>query len=125
TGPLRQELEARGHDVRGWVSRAQLSSLFRRAVALVLSPRWQEPFGIVGLEALALGVPVAAWRSGGIPEWHPGPLAEWGDVDGLAACIRSCAGTRASLPPGFDPDALMDRLHEVYGTVDTSARQIR
>ncbi len=31
--------------------------------------RWQEPFGLVGLEALAHGVPVIAFDRGGVREW--------------------------------------------------------
>jgi glycosyltransferase involved in cell wall biosynthesis len=36
---------------------------------LVLPARWQEPFGLVGLEALAQGIPVVAFDVGGIQEW--------------------------------------------------------
>lgn len=31
--------------------------------------RWQEPFGLVGLEAMAHGVPVIAFDRGGVREW--------------------------------------------------------
>ncbi len=33
--------------------------------------RWQEPFGLVGLEALAHGVPAVAFELGGVREWLP------------------------------------------------------
>jgi glycosyltransferase involved in cell wall biosynthesis len=76
--------------------------------------RWQEPFGIAGLEALTMGVPVAAWESGGVSEWHPGPLAAWGDVPGLARALHQAMGTRAVAPPGFDRRSVMRQLVEVY-----------
>jgi hypothetical protein len=62
-------------------------------------------------------VPVAAWDSGGVREWHPGDgLAPWGSVDGLARAIRELVGRRAQLPPAFERDARMARLHEVYAS---------
>jgi glycosyltransferase involved in cell wall biosynthesis len=115
TGPLRARLEADGFTVLGWLDRARLAGALRGARALLMPPRWQEPFGIAGLEALALGVPVVAWRSGGIAEWHPGPLVEWGDVAGLAAALRAAVGApRAQPPAGFEPGALLARLARVY-----------
>ena len=91
TGPLRREIEAEGVEVPGWLDRRRLSAAYRRAAVLVMPSRWQEPFGIVGLEALTLGTPVAAWDSGGVREWHPGGelLVPWGDVDGLARALHS------------------------------------
>lgn len=111
-GPAREVLSEA--EVLGWVPHAQMAGLYRRAAALVMTPRWQEPFGIAGLEALTLGTPVAAWESGGIADWHPGPLAKWGDVDAVAGRLRAIAGTRASVPRAFDRDLLMERLSSVY-----------
>lgn len=119
TGPLREWAASTGADVLGWVPRERMRAVYLRAAAVLMPPFWQEPFGIAGLEALTAGVPVAAWRSGGIPEWHPGDasLAEWGDVDGLASALRWCRGRRAATPAGFDRDTLMRRLEAVYERV--------
>ena len=114
-GPLRPDLERLGAQVLGWLDRGALASLYARARVVVMASRWQEPFGIVGLEALASGVPVAAWDSGGVREWHPGDgLVRWGDVPALARAIREQAGRRAAPPAGFDRESLMARLHAVY-----------
>ena len=114
-GPLRPELQRLGANVVGWVDRAGLAALLARARVLVMASRWQEPFGIAGLEALESGVPVAAWDSGGVREWHPGDgLAPWGDVPALARAIREQAGRRAARPTGFDRESLMARLDAVY-----------
>jgi glycosyltransferase involved in cell wall biosynthesis len=114
-GPLRPELERAGATVTGWVDRAGLGALFARAGALVLPSRWQEPFGIAGLEALTCGVPVAAWESGGVAEWHRGDgLVPWGDTDALGDALRRIFGTRAEAPDAFRPEPLMARLHAVY-----------
>ncbi len=115
TGSLRPELEAAGLAVRGWLDREQLARLFRRAQVLIMPSRWQEPFGIAGLEALHMGVPVAAWHSGGVAEWHPGPgLSAWGDTDQLAAGVRGLAGKRASAPAGFGRQRQMESLLGIY-----------
>ena len=116
TGPLRREIEAAGIEVLGWLDRRRLSATYRRAAVVVMPSRWQEPFGIVGLEALTLGTPVAAWDSGGVREWHPGGelLAPWGDVDGLARTIRVGPGRRVDPPRGFERDLLIRRMEAVY-----------
>jgi glycosyltransferase involved in cell wall biosynthesis len=123
TGPLRGELKSRaertpGLEVLGWVERDRLSGLYRRARALLLPPRWQEPFGIAGLEALRFGVPVVAWESGALGEWHPGPgLVRWGDVEGLARTLAEAVDRRAMLPPSFERDEAVGRLLAIYGRV--------
>ncbi len=116
TGPERQALEQAGAQVLGWLDRAQLAGALAAASVLVLPSRWQEPFGIAGLEALQHGLPVAAWDSGGVREWHPGGdgLVPWGDLDGLARALRRLAGTRAAAPAGFEREPLMARLAGVY-----------
>lgn len=119
TGPLRGELEASGARLLGWVPHARLSTLYRRARAVVMPSRWQEPFGIVGLESLTLGTPVAAWDSGGVAEWHPGGglLAPWGDVAALAEALGRAVDRTAEEPAGFGRGPLMDRLAAVYRSV--------
>ncbi len=54
---LARELRARGADVRGWVEKAELAELYRRAGALILPSRF-EGFGVPVLEAMASGTPV-------------------------------------------------------------------
>jgi len=123
TGPLRDEIERRARDtagrcieVLGWVDRPRLARLYRRARALLLPPRWQEPFGIAGIEAMRFGVPVVGWESGGVEEWHPGPgLVSWGDVDALAAALTEAVHRRVDLPPLFPRDEALGRLLLVYG----------
>jgi glycosyltransferase involved in cell wall biosynthesis len=54
------------------VSYEKISPLIRSADCLVqaslLTPRWQEQFGMAALEAMACGVPVITTATGGIPE---------------------------------------------------------
>ena len=123
TGPLRREIEAEGVNVLGWLDRRRLSAAYRRAAVVVMPSRWQEPFGIVGLEALTLGTPVAAWESGGVREWHPGGelLVPWGDVEGLARALRIGPGQRVETPGAFERDLLTRRLETLYAAHAASA----
>jgi glycosyltransferase involved in cell wall biosynthesis len=45
------------------------AGLLARAALVVVPSLWPEPFGLVGFEAAAQGVPVVAFDVGGIPEW--------------------------------------------------------
>lgn len=115
TGRMRNELERAGVEVVGWLGHDALSRLYRRAQVVLFPSRWQEPFGIVGLEAMTMGVPVAAYDSGGVRDWHRGRgLVPWGDVAALAGAARALAGARVDTPPGFEATALTQRLVEVY-----------
>jgi glycosyltransferase involved in cell wall biosynthesis len=126
TGPLRAELEAQAAaekvgpalEVLGWVERDRLSALYQRARAVLFPSRWQEPFGIVGIEALSFGVPVVGWESGGVGEWHPGPgLVRWGDTPALARALTKAVGRRLLLLPRFNRDESIGRLTALYARV--------
>jgi glycosyltransferase involved in cell wall biosynthesis len=120
TGRQRAELEQLGHRVLGWTDRGTLSSLYRGARAVLFPSRWQEPYGIVGLEALSFGTPVAAWESGGVAEWHPGGalLARWGDrADLTRALVAALELPDADRRPKLISDrrARMRQLLNCYG----------
>jgi glycosyltransferase involved in cell wall biosynthesis len=59
-----------GETVRflGEVAGARKRSLFSRASGLLMPIRWEEPFGMVMIEALACGTPVIAFAEGAAPE---------------------------------------------------------
>jgi glycosyltransferase involved in cell wall biosynthesis len=115
TGSARRHLEREGARVLGWQNRAALAELYGRARVIIMPSRWQEPFGIVGLEALSLETPVAAWTSGGVGEWHPDEnLPDWGDVDALTDSIRQAVDGSVSPSPRYAAPALMARLEDVY-----------
>jgi glycosyltransferase involved in cell wall biosynthesis len=52
----------------GEVSGARKYSLFSRAAGLLMPIRWEEPFGMVMIEALTCGTPVIAFAEGAAPE---------------------------------------------------------
>ena len=63
--------------------------------------RWQEPFGLVGLEAMAHGVPVIAFDTGGVREWllefENGIVVPEKKVVAAAGILGGLAGNREVL----------------------------
>lgn len=51
----------------GWVK--DPGEYYKKADIVVLPSRWQEPFGLAGVEAFSYGIPVIACDVGGIHEW--------------------------------------------------------
>lgn len=100
-GPERKALEARGTKAQftGWISQQALCEL--NAGVLVMPSLWPEPFGLAGLE---LGLPVAAFPVGGIPEWLRdgvnGHLASSLTPGALARAIAACVQDHARLQAG-------------------------
>lgn len=83
-------------ELLGWLDGEELARLYRRSDLLVLPSLWPEPFGLVGLEAGLHGLPVAAFRVGGIGDWlaegENGALAP-GDpptIEGLVDAVVRC-----------------------------------
>lgn len=78
-------------DFLGSRTRAEVDDLYGRALVVAVSSVWPEPWGLVGPEAMAHGIPVVAFRVGGIPEWlndgETGFLVEPKDVDTMATRI--------------------------------------
>ena len=78
--------------VKGWLNRARVLCV----PSLTIETGECEAFGLAFLEAQAMGVPVASYASGGIPEavahGSTGLLAREGDCAGLAADIAELLG---------------------------------
>lgn len=83
----------------GRLSAGQLEALLPRCEVVAFPSTWDEPFGLVGIEAMAHQRPVAAFDVGGVREWlvdgTTGLLAPRGDADRLAAAILRLCEDRA------------------------------
>lgn len=56
------------HSPEGNLSLQERVTLYQGAKALLLPVHWEEPFGIVMIEAMSCGVPVIAYNKGAVPE---------------------------------------------------------
>ena len=104
-GPQRAAWEQRASDRRvpcsstGWLNGDERWAALRQATLLALPSTWPEPFGLVGLEAAALGIPAVAFDVGGVREWlRPGvngylapanPPRASGFADALVAALSN------------------------------------
>jgi glycosyltransferase involved in cell wall biosynthesis len=96
-GTCRAEIEAINPNAKflGWLDRDGVAAQMRSARALVVPSLWYETFGIVVLEAAALGIP-AIVPTGTVPgdlveHGVTGLQFERGNVDDLAAQLTKCS----------------------------------
>lgn len=95
-----------GADVRliGELDRAELARLIGSSACALVTPVWDEPFGLVVPEALTCGTPVAAFHSGGVAETAERAFgietAPVGDVAALADVVDRLI-RRARADPGY------------------------
>ena len=78
----------------GHLSQNDLNSYLNSANLSICTPCWEEPYGLVAIESLASGTPVAAFNRGAIKEIlneKSGALAEPDDVDSLSIAIKEAA----------------------------------
>jgi len=112
----------------GALTREQVAEAMAQADAFVLSSRY-ETFGVVIIEALAMGRPVVATRCGGpesIVRRQDGLLVSPGDGDGLSDAMRrlregygqyQAEEIRAACTARFGEQAVSARLTEAYTKV--------
>jgi glycosyltransferase involved in cell wall biosynthesis len=92
------ELRAAGVEVTGWLDDARLDALMRGA-DVVVHPSLYEGFGLVVLEAMARGVPVAAADATALPATcgDAAELFDPLDPDAIAAAVLRARVRRAEL----------------------------
>ena len=106
----------------GHLDHRTLSRLLGAASVAVVTPAWDEPYGLVASEALACGTPVAAVARGALPEIVDdgvGALAAPGDEEGLAEAIRrartrSRMAARRRVERLFSVERMVDAYERVY-----------
>ncbi len=90
---LAQELGVAGRVIfRGWLGPGELAQELADASVVAMPSVWPEPFGLVGIEALAAGRPVVASSTGGVHDWLQdgvnGLSVRPGDAPALARALN-------------------------------------
>jgi glycosyltransferase involved in cell wall biosynthesis len=115
----------------GHLDHRALARLVGTSRVALMTPAWEEPFGLAAAEAVATGTPVAAFARGGLldiigPE--AGSLARPGDVGDLARALRSAAAlpraqVRAFAERTLGIDAMGRRYEAWYERVADEAAE--
>ncbi len=120
---------------RGWLGPEQLAGELAEASVVALPSLWPEPFGLVGIEALAAGRPVVASLTGGVGDWLQdgvnGLGVAPGDVTELARTLGELledparqaemgAAGQAMVAARFSPERHVERLLAAYRDAQSS-----
>lgn len=96
------------------------SALLSRARALLFPIQWDEPFGLVMIEAMACGTPVLAFPGGAVAEIVRDGVNGWicADVDDMAARLTTLdiapSACRSLVERCFSVEAMADAYIELY-----------
>jgi glycosyltransferase involved in cell wall biosynthesis len=114
---LGRQIEYVGH-----LAHPELANLIGHSAAMLVTPAWDEPYGLVVAESLACGTPVCAFARGGIPEVIADDCARAvtpGDTTAAARAVadvvaldRSAARRRAEHHCSIE--RMLDRYGELY-----------
>ena len=122
-----------GHPLIEWVGELDdrgKGALLEGALALLMPVAWEEPFGLVFIEALATGTPVISRPRGSIPELiqhgEHGFLAETDD-ELVEACRAATsvdrAGCRRQALTRFSASRMVDDYERVYRALARGHRE--
>jgi glycosyltransferase involved in cell wall biosynthesis len=143
-GPARSDLEAQaqqlriGHAARfaGWVAPEEIPAVINTATAVVVPSRWQEPFGLVALQAGQMARPALVTRVGGLPEiivdgetgWVVEPADSAALADAMCAVLENPAeatrrGTaaRERASQHFSGTRMVDDYERLFAQVTSEA----
>lgn len=115
---------SRGEMEIGFVGRLDkpaLSALFDEIDLLIVPSIWPEPFGLVGIEAAAAGVPAVAFDVGGISEWltdnvNGRLIRARPSAERLASAIGECLKTAPAVIEGWREGARREADRRTLGS---------
>lgn len=90
---LKKEIDGESVKYFGELSFEDKLKLYRNAKAFIFPILWEEPFGLVMIEAMACGTPVVAYNNGAIPEvvvsGKTGFVVESGSEEDMVSAVKN------------------------------------
>jgi glycosyltransferase involved in cell wall biosynthesis len=118
-----------GVEFHGHRTLDQLRPVVAKAAGALVTPLWDEPFGLVAAEALSCGVPVCAFGNGALAEvvGDCGFVVRAGDVEALAMAMKrapdvSRAACRERALACFSVEAMIAGYEGCYARVIGASR---
>jgi glycosyltransferase involved in cell wall biosynthesis len=103
----------------GHLRQAELVDLVGRSAVALVTPIWNEPFGLVAAEAMACGTPVVAFARGGLPEIvdrQSGRLLPPADPSGLTRQQLLAAASAIAEATALDRGTVRRRAEQRCGS---------
>lgn len=109
-------------ELLGHCDHHQLNELIGNAAVALITPCWDEPFGLVVAESLACGTPVAGIGRGALPhllDEQTGRLCKSGNAEQLAGCIIEASrldrnACRQRAEQLFDVEKMVDAYEALF-----------
>jgi glycosyltransferase involved in cell wall biosynthesis len=117
---VRPHVDGRFIEFVGEADHAAKVDLLGNSLAMLFPIQWNEPFGLVMIEAMACGTPVLALPGGSVPEIVRDGVSGWicEHVDEMAAHARAidleAAACRRYVDENFSIDKMVRRYEGVY-----------
>jgi glycosyltransferase involved in cell wall biosynthesis len=116
---IKPHLDGKNVEFIGEVDLAAKNDFLGHARALLFPIQWDEPFGLVMIEAMACGAPVLALSRGSVPEIVQGPSgAVCGSIDEMVELVRDLdpdpAAVRAYAEERFSIERMAAEYHALY-----------
>ncbi len=128
---VKPHLDGRHVEYIGEAGLEAKNELLGNARAMLFPIQWDEPFGLVMIEAMACGTPVLAFPGGSVPEIVKDGVSGWvcrGGVDEMGERIRNSGDfdpvkIRAYAENAFALDHMVEQYADLYERVVSRHRQ--